>query len=91
MGLEYICPVCKQFNPSRKSKQDIIQQQKQEQQQREKVVVEEEEEEPQEEGNSGLTEEEINKLKEESIKDKSTIGSRVRQRHKTTVSDDDDN
>jgi phage FluMu protein Com len=88
--LEYICPVCKQFNPSRKSKQIMLPQQEQEGSKekavgKERVIPEESEESEEEEV--------IDKLKREYLKDEddnTTIGSRVRKRHttpSTTVND----
>lgn len=71
--IEYVCPQCKQFNPSRKSKKAMISQAVgggEEKKEQNLSVVDEEEDEV------------IEKLKAqvESDEDK-TIGARVRQRH----------
>ncbi|CAO0790453.1 unnamed protein product [Mucor circinelloides] len=90
--IQYICPVCKQFNPSRKSKQMIIPQQQQQKQadhekEPKRAVHENEdmihnEDKVNEEVEEEDTEEVLAKLKAEYLNDEdSTIASRVRQRH----------
>lgn len=81
--LEYICPQCKQFNPSRKSKQAVIDQvvgakPGEEGIKKDLSVVEEED-----------TDQVIEKLKAQIESDKQgSIGARVRQRH--SVDEDDE-
>ncbi|KAL0146322.1 hypothetical protein V8B55DRAFT_1028366 [Mucor lusitanicus] len=95
--IQYICPVCKQFNPSRKSKQMVIPQQQQQHKQtdqetgparteRENEGMAHHENKVDEEDEKEVEEEDaeevLAKLKAEYLNDEdSTIASRVRQRH----------
>lgn len=77
-----MCPNCKQFNPSRKSKRAVIHQHAEEIEKEKddlKKVVEEEEEEGEEEEDKEAI---VEKLKAQLERDtEATIGARVRQRH----------
>ncbi|CAO3627123.1 unnamed protein product [Mucor hiemalis] len=80
-SIQYVCPNCKQFNPSRKSKRAVIHQHAEEIEKEKddlKKVVEEEEEGEEEEDKEAIVE----KLKAQLERDtEATIGARVRQRH----------
>lgn len=81
-SIEYVCPQCKQFNPSRKSKQAAIDQvvgSTQEKKKENDLPVVDEEEDP---------DQVLEKLKAQIESDKEeSIGARVRQRH---IEDEDE-
>ncbi|KAI8084086.1 uncharacterized protein B0P05DRAFT_585850 [Gilbertella persicaria] len=82
--IQYVCPHCKQFNPSRQSKM-IPQQEKKEAVEEEKKDVIEKQDSIEEESDEKVLE----KIKAEYLQDNDppTIASRVRQRHTTTNKD----
>lgn len=78
-SIEYVCPQCKQFNPSRKSKQAAIDQVVEEKNKENDLSVVDEEEDP---------DQVLEKLKAQIESDKEeSIGARVRQRH---IEDEDE-
>lgn len=81
-----MCPNCKQFNPSRKSKRAVIHQHAEEvgkeEENLKKVIEEKEEEEEDKEDKEEDKEAIVEKLKAQFATDtEETIGARVRQRH----------
>ncbi|CEP07856.1 hypothetical protein [Parasitella parasitica] len=92
--IQYICPVCKQFNPSRKSKQINVSEPQQQHLKDEKVIeeneqmVQEKDMKTEEKVDKDDTEQVLAKLKAEYLNDEdSTIASRVRQRRAHSTSD----